>query len=109
MRAINKIVMMVALLMASVSFSQMAYSETGLRSFDGMSKTISMVDKKKKIINLADAEFVYDEKTLIVNYKGERVSEDALKKGVLVNVRLDTTQRYMSRPVLKSIQIESGD
>ncbi len=109
MNGLTKIITMVTLLIASVSFSQMACSETGLRSFDGMSKTISMVDKKKKIINLADTEFVYDEKTLIVNYKGKRVSEDALKKGVLVNIRLDTKQRYMSRPVLKSIQIESGD
>jgi len=109
MRVINKIVMMVTLLIASVLCSQVAYSETGLRSFDGMSKTISMVDKKKKIINLADTEFVYDEQTLIMNYKGEKVSEDTLKKGVLVNIRLNTTQRYISRPVLKPIQIESGD
>jgi len=109
MSVINKVFMSVALLVASGFFSQVAYSETGLRSFDGMSKSIAMIDHKKNLIKLADTEFVYDEKTIILNYKGEKVTEDALKKGGLVNIRLNTKQRYISRPVLRLIQIESGD
>ena len=109
MNIIKKVGLLIALLVASSVYSQLAYSETGLRSFDGMSKSITMIDHKKNIIKLADREFIYDQNTLIVNYRGEKVTEEALKKGDLVNIRLNTKQRYISRPVLRLIQIESGD
>jgi hypothetical protein len=109
MNVINKIFILIALLVASSFYSQTAYSETGLRDFDGMSKSIAMIDHKKDIIKLADTEFAYDKKTVIVNNKGEKVTEDALKKGDRVSIRLNTSQRYISRPLLRHIQIESGD
>jgi len=109
MNIINKIVLFITLLVASGFYSQVAYSETGLRGFDGMSKSIGMIDHKKNIIKLAETEFTYDAKTVIKNHKGENVSEDALKKGARVSIRLNTMQRYISRPMLRFIQLESGD
>ena len=109
MNVIKKVSLLIALLVASNLYSQLAYSETGLRSLDGMSKSIGMIDHKKNIIKLAETEFTYDENTVIKNYKGVNVSEDALKKGERVIIRLNTSQRYISRPMLKFIQLESGD
>jgi len=109
MKVIKNIVLFIALIVSSGFYSQVAYSETGLRGFDGMSKSIAMIDHKKNIIKLAETEFTYDEKTVIKNHKGQKVSEDALKKGERVIVRLNTNQRYISRPTLSLIQLESGD
>ena len=109
MNVIKKVSLLIALLVTSGFYSQLVYSETGLRSFDGMSKSIAMIDHKKNIIKLAETEFKYDEKTVIKNYKGVKVSEDALKKGERVIIGLNTNQRYISRPMLRFIQLESGD
>ena len=109
MKVIKNIVLFVALIVSSGFYSQVAYSETGLLGFDGMSKSIAKIDHKKNIIKLAEKEFTYDKKTVIKNHRGENVSEDALKKGDRVMIRLNTAQRYISRPMLKSIQLESGD
>jgi len=109
MNVIKKVSLLIALLVTSGFYSQLVYSETGLRSFDGMSKSIAMIDHKKNIIKLAETEFKYDEKTVIKNHKGVKVSEDALKKGERVIIGLNTNQRYISRPMLRFIQLESGD
>jgi len=109
MNVINKISILVSLVVASGLFSQMAYSETGLRDYDGMSKSIAMIDHKKDIIKLSETEFSYDQKTVILNYRGEKVTEDALRKGDRVSIRLNTQQRYITRPTLRLIQIESSD
>lgn len=106
---IKKLLVFFTLIILSVSYSKVACSESGLAFYDGMSKSISMVDKKKRIIKLADTEFVYDKNTVIVNYKGEVVSADSLRKDDFVKIRLDINQRYIGRPVLKRIQIETGD
>ena len=109
MNIIKKVGLLIALVIASSLYSQLAYSETGLRNFDGMSKSIGMIDHKKNIIKLAETEFTYDENTVIKNHKGVKVSEDALKKGARVVIGLNTKQRYISRPMLRFIQLESGD
>jgi len=109
MNTIKRVVLLISLLLASGFYSQLAYSETGLRSFNGMSKSIGMIDHKKNIIKLAETEFTYDENTVIKNHKGEKISEDALKKGERVIIKLNTKQRYISRPTLSLIQLESGE
>lgn len=94
-------------LSASLYFSQHAQAETGLQSYSNMSKTIASLDAKKKWIVLSETQFAYDSDTIITDHKGRRVTEDALKKGILVTIKLDTSQKYIGRPLLREIHIES--
>jgi len=109
MRTINKFVLLFALSFLSASYSQVTLSESGLALYDGMSKSISAIDRKKNIIVLADAEFLYNKNTVVLNYKGEKISIDSLQEGDFAKIQLDIKQRYIIAPVLKLIQLESGD
>ena len=106
---INKFFMFFVLSVLSASYSQVALSEDGLGLYDGMSKTISVIDRKKNIIVLADKKFLYDKNTVILNYKGEKITADSLQKDDFVRIQLNINQRYIIAPLLKRIQVETGD
>lgn len=101
--------MVFAIVVFSGSYNQVAFSESGLGMYDGMSKTISVLDKKKKSIVLGGRKFSYNSVTLILNNKGEKITADSLKKGDFVKIQLDVNQRFIGAPTLKSILIETGD
>jgi len=109
MRIINKFVLFFSLSILSASYSQVTLSESRLGLYDGMSKSISAIDRKKNIIVLADVKFLYDKNTVVLNYKGEKISTDSLQVGDFAKIQLDIKQRYIIAPVLNLIQLESGD
>jgi len=107
MRLLNKLIVVMVVLSASLYVSQAAQAETGLMAYANMSKTIARLDVKKKWVELSETQFAYDSNTIITDYKGRRVTADALKKGILITIKLDTSQKYIGRPLLREIQIES--
>lgn len=107
MKILKLYMMPLALLVTALSFSQGAKAETGLQGFNGMTKSISIIDKKKNVITLGGKAFSYDGNTKIVNYKNEVVTEEDMRKGDFVTVTLNTSQRYISKPVLSHIRIET--
>lgn len=84
-------------------------AETGLNHFDNMTKSITSVEPEKGLITIAEKTFKFDGKTIITNYKGEKVTADFLKKNHFVTIRLNTGQRYLNYPLLSHIRIETGD
>lgn len=90
-----------------LSYSQFSQAETGLQGFHNMSKSIDNLNKKKKWIQFSEKQFSYDSNTRIIDYKGNVVSANRLEKGVFVTIKLDTSQRYISRPLLSEIRIET--
>jgi len=109
MKVLKQYIIPLVCLITVSSFSQIAKAETGLQEYDGMTKSISKLDKKKNTLTLGGKEFKYNGNTKIVNYKNEVVTEDALIKGDFVTVALSITQRYISAPVLSLIRIESAN
>ncbi|HED35257.1 MAG TPA: hypothetical protein ENJ08_13760 [Gammaproteobacteria bacterium] len=107
MKLLNKWVVVMTILGTSLYFSQQAQAETGLQTYSNMSKTIAGLNVKRNWIELGGTQFAYDDNTIITDYKGRRVTEDALKKGILITIKLDTTQKYIGRPLLRDIHIES--
>jgi len=106
---VKKVVVFIALSFLVASYSKVALSESGLGLYDGMSKTISAIDRKKHILTLAGKKFYYNKDTVILNYKGEKITADLLQKDDFVSIQLDVNQRYISAPVLKRIHVETGD
>ena len=84
-------------------------AETGLNYFDNMTKSITAIEPEKGLITIAEKKFKFDDKTIITNYKGEKVTVDFLKKNEFVTIRLNTGQRYLNYPLLSHIRIETGD
>lgn len=84
-------------------------AETGLNYFDNMTKSITEIEPEKGLISIAEKKFKFDDKTIITNYKGEKVTADYLKKSEFVTIRLNTGQRYLNYPLLSHIRIETGD
>lgn len=84
-------------------------AETGLNHFDNTTKSITAIEAKKGLITIADKTFKFDDKTIITNYKGEKVTTEFLKKNHFVTIRLNTAQRYLNYPLLSHIRIETGD
>jgi|GEM_PF-6187803 len=84
-------------------------AETGLNHFNDMTKSITAVDLEKGLITIAEKTFKFDGKTIITNYKGEKVTADLLKKNHFVTIKLNTGQRYLNYPLLSHIRIETGD
>ena len=109
MKLINKFILLIFMLGSGLSFSQFAYSETGLQGFNNMTKSITRLDTKKNWIQFSGTRFAYDRNTKIVDYKGNPVTEDQLKTGIYVTIKLNTAQRYISRPLLSEIRIETAD
>jgi len=107
MKILKKYIVPLVCLITTFSFSQLAQAEIGLQEFDGMTKNISKVDKKRNTIIIGDREFSYNSSTKIVNYKNEKVTEESLRKGDFITISLDISQRYISKPVLSQIRIES--
>ncbi len=107
MKLLNKLVVVMLACSASLYFSQAAQAETGLMAYSNMSKTIGRLDIKKKWVELSETQFAYDSNTIITDYKGRRVTEDALRKGILITIKLDFSQKYIGRPLLREIHIES--
>lgn len=108
MKINRKYIVSLVMLVASLTFSQIAWSETGLRGYNGLTKSVQSIDTKKRVIKLGDKEFSYDSSTRFVNYKGEKVSADALTKGEHITIELNTSQRYISRPLLSFVRIETA-
>ena len=102
-------IVMVIMLVAGLSYGQLVASETGLIKYNNMTTNITALDRLKKVIKLDGKEFSYDSNTVITNYKGEKVSEDQLQMDIFVTITLDTAQRYIGRPVIKVIHIETGE
>ncbi|VAW58356.1 hypothetical protein MNBD_GAMMA11-3224 [hydrothermal vent metagenome] len=107
MKILNKLFLIMCVSGAALLFSQQVQAETGLHAYANMSKTIASLDKKKQWIELSETQFAYDSSTIITDYKGRPVTADALKKGVLITIKLDASQKYIGRPLLSEIHIES--
>ncbi|VAW69914.1 hypothetical protein MNBD_GAMMA10-265 [hydrothermal vent metagenome] len=107
MKILNKLVLLAIVLGSSLLFSQQVQAETGLQGYDGMSKTIASLDIKRQWIELSGTQFAYDSNTLITDYKGRAVTVAALRKGILITIKLNTGQKYIGRPLLSEIHIES--
>jgi hypothetical protein len=84
-------------------------AETGLNYFNNMTKSITSVEPEKGLITIAEKTFKFDGKTIITNFKGEKVTAGHLKKGHFVTIKLNTAQRYLNYPLLSHIRIETGD
>jgi len=106
---VKKVVVFITLSFLIASYSKIALSESGLGLYDGMSKTISSIDRKKHILTLAGKKFSYNKDTVILNFIDEKITADSLKEGYFVKIQLDINQRYISAPVLKRIHVETGD
>lgn len=109
MQSFKKIIVLILFSWLTFGSVVSVHAETGLHSFNNKTKSISALDMKRGIITLGDKQFKFDSKTIITNYKGEKVSADNLRLHEFVNIRLDTAQRYLNYPLLSKIRIETGD
>jgi len=107
MRMINRFILLSVIFSSVVFISQSAQAETGLLGSNNMTKSIARLDKKKKWIQFSKMKFSYNGKTYITDPEGRKVSADALKEGIIVTIKLDVYQRYISSPVLSEIHIET--
>ncbi|VAW70838.1 hypothetical protein MNBD_GAMMA09-1199 [hydrothermal vent metagenome] len=107
MKTISKLILLMFMFASGFSFSQFAQSETGLQGYYNMSKNIVQLNKKKKWISFSGKTFYYNSSTRITDYKGNTVSADQLGKDVRVTIKLDVSQKYISRPLLSEIRIET--
>ena len=109
MKHLKTLALFFLVMVMSLGFVSKTTAEEGLRSFNGMSKSIDRLDMKSGVIRLGEKNFKFDGSTVIKNYKGEVVSSDELSTGKQVTIILDTAQRYLSTPLLKEIRIETAD
>jgi len=89
------------------SFSALTQAESGLNEFNGMTESITKIDTKKNLIEIMGETFLYDSNTKIVSPSGAPVTEDSLVPGDYVTVKMSTTQRYITYPLLNFIQIKT--
>jgi len=89
------------------SFSTFTYAESGLNEYNGMTESIEKVDTKKNTIDIVGETFLYDANTRILSPSGAPVTEDSLLPGDYVMVKMSTTQRYITHPLLYLIQIKT--
>lgn len=96
-----------ALLCGSLAYAQLALSETGLHKYNGITKAIVMIDKKKKLIEVGSTVFAYDDNTKILSVTGKQVTVDQLLVDDFVTIKMNTSQRYLGYPLLSQIFIET--
>ena len=74
-------------------------AETGL--------SIAKIDDKKKIITIGEAQFRFDDTTIVYDVFGKKVDFSVLKPGMVADVYVDVSKRYVGSPTAKRINLRS--